>query len=212
MMDGRLGGRMAGSGEVGPKVEGRRPGGRAAVVVAAVRRATLELLEEVGYGRLQLPEVAVRAGVNKTTVYRRWPTKAALVSELLQAMAAEQMPARDTGTLIGDLIAHLEGLVAILRTGTTRTVLKAMISGELDQSDAAVREAYFAERFRLSAAIVDRAVGRGELPPGTDARLLIEDACSPVYFRLLITGQPITADDIALFAARAANSARITQQ
>ncbi|WP_433334935.1 TetR/AcrR family transcriptional regulator [Spirillospora sp. CA-294931] len=187
---------------------GRRPGGRAAAVVAAVRQAAIELLDEHGYAGLQLPEVAARAGVNKTTVYRRWPTKAALVGDLLLAMAAEQMPARDTGTLIGDLTVHLEGLVAILQTGTTRAVLTAMLSGDLDQPDAAVREAYFAERFRLSAAIVDRAIARGELPLGTDARLLLEDASSPVYFRLLITGRPVAPDDIELFATRALRSAQ----
>ncbi|MGI5170937.1 TetR/AcrR family transcriptional regulator [Spirillospora sp. CA-253888] len=188
-----------------PAARERRPGGRAAAVVAAVRRATVELLEEHGYAGLLLPEVAARAGVNKTTVYRRWPTKAALVSDLLASMAAEQMPARDTGTLVGDLVDHLEGLVEILRAGSTRAVLTALISGDLDRRDAAVREAYFTERFRLSAVIVERAVARGELPPGTDARTLLEEACSPVYFRLLITGQSVGAEDIRRFATRAAD-------
>ncbi|MFI6515748.1 TetR/AcrR family transcriptional regulator [Spirillospora sp. NPDC050679] len=197
---------MAASEAPEPAARERRPGGRAAAVVAAVRRATVELLEERGYAGLLLPEVAARAGVNKTTVYRRWPNKAALVGDLLASMAAEQMPARDTGTLTGDLIAHLEGLVEILRAGSTRAVLTALISGDLDQRDAEIREAYFAERFRLSAVIVERAIARGELPAGTDARSVLEEACSPVYFRLLITGQPIEAADIRRFASRAAGA------
>lgn len=194
---------MASTGGPEPQVRGHRPGGRAAAVVAAVRRATIELLDEKGYFDLQLPEVAARAGVNKTTVYRRWPTRSALVSELLLEMAAESLPARDTGSLVGDLVAHMEGLVEILRVGAARAVLAALISGDLDRDNDAVREAFFAERFRLSAQIVERAVARGELPAGTDSRLLLEDVSSPVYFRLLITGQSLGREDIELFVTRA---------
>lgn len=194
---------MASTGGPELQVRGRRPGGRAAAVVAAVRRTTIELLDEKGYFDLQLPEVAARAGVNKTTVYRRWPTRSALVSELLLEMAAESLPARDTGSLAGDLVAHLEGLVEILRVGAARAVLAALISGDLDRDNDAVREAFFAERFRLSAGIVERAVARGELPAGTDSRLLLEDVSSPVYFRLLITGQSLGREDIELFVTRA---------
>lgn len=201
---------MATSGEPKPQVRGRRPGGRAAAVVAAVRKAAVELLDEKGYFELQLPEVATRAGVNKTTVYRRWPTRAALVNDLLLAMAAEHLPARDTGDVVGDLVAHMEGLVEILQVGATRAVLTAMISGELDRHNDSIREAFFAERFRLSAVIVDRAVARGELPSDVDVRLLLEDVSSPVYFRLLITGEAIRREDIELFATRAVGRARLS--
>lgn len=200
---------VATSGEPKPQVHGHRPGGRAAAVVAAVQKAAVELLDEKGYFELQLPEVARRAGVNKTTVYRRWPTRAALVNDLLLGMAAEHLPAKDTGGVVGDLVAHMEGLVEILRVGATRAVLTAMISGELDRHNDTIRKAFFAERFRLSAAIVDRAVVRGELPPETDVRLLLEDVGSPVYFRVLITGDAIDREDIELFVTRAVDRARI---
>ena len=190
------------------KAAGRaRPGGRAALVVAAVRKATDELLEEVGFEGLLLPEVATRAGVNKTTVYRRWPTKVALVSDLFLSRTAEQDLGRDTGSLVGDLVATLQDIVDNLSSPATRAVLSMAIGGPLDETALAAREAFWAERFRRSAAIVERAVARAELSPGTDARLLMEDASSPVYFRLLVTGQALTDADIELFATRAAQRA-----
>ncbi|KIR66932.1 hypothetical protein TK50_12890 [Micromonospora haikouensis] len=192
-------------GEVGPR---RRPGGRAAAVVAAVRRAAVELLEEVGYEGLVLTDVASRAGVNKTTVYRRWPTRVQLVSDILLAQAAEQVGTPDTGDLVGDLCVLLADVAALLRTRAARAVLAALVAGESDPAVAVARDAFWAERFGRSAVIVERAVRRGELPPGTDARLLLEEASSPVYFRLMFTGEPVGPADIELFARRAAETAR----
>lgn len=188
----------------------RRPGGRAAVVVAAVRQATDQLLEEVGYEGLTMPEVASLAGVNKTIVYRRWPTKVDLITDLFLTRTAEQDLGRDTGSLVGDLVAMLEDIAGHLNSPATRAVLSVAIGGALDAAARTAREAFWTERFRRSAAIVERAVWRGELPRDTDARLLLEDASSSVYFRVLITGQALTGADIELFARRAAQRARGT--
>ncbi|MFJ8695649.1 TetR/AcrR family transcriptional regulator [Streptomyces roseolilacinus] len=177
-------------------------------MVAAVLRAAEELLEEVGYEGLVLTEVAARAQVNKTTVYRRWPSKVDLVTDLFLARTAEQDIGRDTGSLVGDLTALLQDIVSNVNSPAARAVLSVLIGGVLDDETRAARTAFWAERFRRSAAIVDRAVGRGELPPGTDARLLLEDTCSPVYFRVLITGEALTEADIALFARRATHRAQ----
>src|SRR4051812_41212301 len=94
----------------------RRPGGRSAAVRLAVHRATIELLEQVGYDGFELPEVASRAGVNKTTVYRRWTTKSQLIGDVLQDLAAAQVAAPDTGTLRDDLRTFLTDLAVTLRS------------------------------------------------------------------------------------------------
>ncbi|MFC7791020.1 TetR/AcrR family transcriptional regulator [Streptomyces cinereoruber] len=169
-----------------------------------MQQATEDLLEEVGYDGLILTEVAARAGVNKTTVYRRWPTKVALVTDLYLSRAADLDIGRDTGSLVSDLVSLLGSIVTSVNTPAARAVLSAVIGGILDDEARAAREAFWAERFRRGAVIVDRAVERGELPPHTDARLLLEDACSPVYFRLLLTGETPTAAEIEMFACRAA--------
>ena len=82
-----------------PAASRPRPGGRSARVVTAVHAATLELLEDVGYEMLQLSDVAKRAEVNKTTVYRRWPTKTALVVDLLTSYTRGAVATPDTGSL-----------------------------------------------------------------------------------------------------------------
>lgn len=186
----------------------RRTGGRSAAVVAAVHQAAIEILGELGFDEMQLPDVAVRAGVNKTTVYRRWPTKTQLVLDLMSMLAARQVPGRDTGSLVGDLMALLEDLTVILQSRVAQALLSTSIRGGLDTQMQVARTAFFNERFKRSGVVIERAIARGELPAMTDSRLVLEDACSPIYFRLFVSGDPITDADIRLFATRAAQRAQ----
>ncbi|GAB3997096.1 hypothetical protein GCM10029992_19010 [Glycomyces albus] len=82
-----------------------RPGGRTARVRSAVLRAAADALIERGFGHIDLADVARRAGVGKTTVYRRWGTVPGLVADLLAEMAETSQPRADTGSLRGDLVA-----------------------------------------------------------------------------------------------------------
>ena len=178
----------------------RRPGGRAAAVVAAVHAAAADLLGDVGYHAFELTDVAERAGVHKSTVYRRWPTKSALVSELLLTLTDHDDPVNDTGSLFGDLVAMLQDISDLLHTPVATALLRASATGDIDP---ATREAFWTERFRRSSVIVARAIDRGEVPEGTDARLLLEHASSPIYFRVLATGDAIDQHDLHVFARRA---------
>ena len=83
-----------------------RPGGRTAKTREAVLRAAGDALAEDGFDRLDLAEIARRAGVGKTTVYRRWGTVPGLVADLLTEMAEESLPRTATGSLLGDLTAQ----------------------------------------------------------------------------------------------------------
>lgn len=170
-----------------------RPGGRSARVVAAVHAATLELLTEIGYDNLQLSDVAKRAQVNKTTVYRRWPTKAALVADLLARFTESNVATPDTGSLQTDLEQLLSDIVTALSDRAIRAVLYAALTGADDSDDVRTTQTRFwEERFRCSGAVVDRAIARGEIPPGTDPRAVLEMAAGPVYFRALFTVDAVT--------------------
>src|SRR5216117_1341728 len=83
-----------------------RPGGRTARVRSAVLRAAGDVLAERGFAHLDLADLARRAEVGKTTVYRRWGTVAALVADLLMDMATESLPRTDLGALEDDLLAN----------------------------------------------------------------------------------------------------------
>src|SRR5688572_9801014 len=85
------------------RVGEQRPGGRSARVRAAELAATAEALAEDGYDALSIEAVGARAGVHKTTVYRRWPTKADLVADAARARSEQHVPIPDTGGLAGDL-------------------------------------------------------------------------------------------------------------
>ena len=189
-----------------------RPGGRSARVRAAVLRATTELLSEIGYDRLSIDEVATRAGVHKTTVYRRWPNKAELVGHAIGEYTAEAVPVPDTGSFAEDLQLFARYVAANIGSEAgarqSRSIVAAAAgSDELNEA----MQSFWAERFAGATTIVARAVERGELPTSADPDLLIELLIGPLWVRLLLTGQPVTpelADRVAeLVAAGAARLA-----
>src|SRR5690242_1375933 len=106
---------------------GIRAGGRSARIVQAVLDATLDALGRTGYGALRVDDVASAAGVNKTTVYRRWPTRADLVVAALGRLAAAPSPA-DTGTLEGDLVDTLAQTTSLRATPGGRSALRALLA------------------------------------------------------------------------------------
>lgn len=174
------------------------------MVRAAVRRATIELLEEVGFDKLQIPDVALRAGVHKTTVYRHWPTKVHLVMDSVEAELSVAVPVPDTGNTHDDLVAYLFAIRTALRTAAGRALLRAFI-GETERDPTLVeaRDRFFAERLVGSRVMIDRAIARGELSAGSDPRVILEEATSPIYFRLLFTDETVDDDMIRRLARRA---------
>lgn len=169
-----------------------RPGGRNARIRVAVLEAALAELAVVGYGNLSIEAIADRAGVHKTTVYRRWETLGALVVDALLDRLARDVPAPDTGTVVEDLRGLLHAVVANLTSPGAGGLVRALV-GDAGQI-AEIREigsAVWDERFAAARAIIARGMGRGELPPDTDADLMIEALIGPLYLRLLVTDAPI---------------------
>lgn len=186
------------------------PIGRGPKVRAAVLAATLAELAETGYAALTIETVAQRAGVHKTTVYRRWKDRETLVSDAVTDHVASDIPIPDTGTIEDDL----RELARLLIEAHTRPMGQAILAALY--SDAArlpevteVRRHLFADRFRRAEPVVTRAVQRGHLPAATDPTLLIKSLIAPIYLRLLVTSEPIDdttaehAAELTLAAARA---------
>jgi AcrR family transcriptional regulator len=160
-----------------------RPGGRSARVVAAVLGATLAELGRVGYGRLRVDDVAARSGVNKTTIYRRWPDKADLVCAALKTVGGPpEVP--DTGHVRSDLIASFK---AAMRGWATERGLGLALVLTVERTDPTVDRLSrsLRERYRVARrAILDRAVARGELPETTDRDLLLDVLTGAVLTRV----------------------------
>lgn len=170
----------------------RRPGGRSARVREAVVRATLAELAEVGYAGLSIESIAGRAGVNKTTLYRRWGTRDELVLEVMLATGRERVPIPDTGSLRDDLLAYGRAIIAGSRTPEAEAVVRAVAAaGGHDSGLADASRRFWAERLSLASEIVKRAAARGEIRTPTDPALVVELVIAPIYFRLLMSGEPL---------------------
>ena len=172
------------------RTSGVRRHGRAAKVVASVLKTTAEELNRVGYANLRVDEVAARAGVNKTTIYRRWPTKANLVSDTLDSHIEVERPAPDTGSLRGDFVAYLTNMVTLSRTAMWGGILAALAGRTDPEVEAVARKLYYRERdFRTG--LVQRATDRGELPKGVNAELIGDMCSAPILRRLLTFGESV---------------------
>lgn len=178
-----------------PRVGEQRPGGRAERVRTDVLGAAADLLTEVGYDNLRVEDVAARAGVHKTTVYRRWPTKAALTADAAALHSDDAVPIPDTGTIADDLRLLAREVAANIGTegGARRSRSIAAAAATSDELASAMH-GFWANRLALSAEVVERAIQRGELPASTDANLIIETVIGPLWVRLLLTGEPITEE------------------
>ncbi|MEV8309351.1 TetR/AcrR family transcriptional regulator [Streptomyces flavidovirens] len=181
-----------------------RPGGRTAKVRAAVLEATQEVLVEGGFHGLNLDRVAARAGVGKTTVYRRWGSAAALVADLLRDMAEQSLPAADTGSLEGDLLANAHLVRQTLTDPRMGPVFQAVIAAAAcDKECATALNGFYATRIREWVPCVERAAGRGEVPAGTDAGEVVRAVSAPLYYRFAVSREPLGEAD----AVRAAGAA-----
>ncbi|MFE9597010.1 TetR/AcrR family transcriptional regulator C-terminal ligand-binding domain-containing protein [Streptomyces hokutonensis] len=187
-----------------------RPGGRTARVRAAVLRAAGDALAEHGFAHLDLADVARRAEVGKTTVYRRWGTVTGLVADLLLDMAEQSLPRTETGSLLGDLKANARLVQRTLADPRQGALFKAVIAAATCEAKTAeALHRFYGIRVEEWAPCVQQAVDRGELPEGTDVHEVVRAVSAPLYYRLLTTGDRLdeaAADRAAEAAAAAARA------
>ena len=191
-----------------------RTRGRAEHVVERVMAATAHELGRVGYAALRIDDVAVHAGVNKTTIYRRWPTKAELVTATLQGRLRGR-PAIDTGTVRGDLRASLLAVVDL--SPADQGLLRVVQTERTDPHVGALTRRFRAAIHRTRVAMVERGIARGELPEGIDVDLVVDMISAPVQ-RALLFDETITARqidrvlDVALAGAAACADKKRTKR
>ena len=153
-----------------------------------------QILRREGYAGLTMERVAAESGVAKTTLYRRWPTKAALCMELYLDVAGRELHDPDTGDIAGDLTAIADAVVEL----QTRTVAGPAFIGLIAEAQVSpqTRTAFlaeFAERRReMTRTVVKRAIQRRQLRADTDVDLVIDVIGGAVTFRLLQRHAPLT--------------------
>ncbi|MCI4675206.1 TetR/AcrR family transcriptional regulator [Candidatus Mycolicibacterium alkanivorans] len=155
-----------------------------------VLAAAFDELTENGLARATVAGVARRSGVHETTIYRRWVTRENLFVNATLARSADEIPAPDTGSTRGDLIAIVRAVTAYVSTPAGRAALHAA-AVPLDDAYPDARAAFWAGRLHALRRVVERGIARGDLRPDTDPGLLLETLVAPVHGRLLFTGEPV---------------------
>ncbi len=155
--------------------------------------AATDLIAERGVGNLTIEEVAARSGVAKTTIYRHWPERDALILDTARA-SFEHVATPDTGSLRGDLEAWFKGMVPADLSGKAGQIMPCLIDAAgRDPEIGLLLDRIGVERQRPIMEIVERAQARGELPADLDARVVVGTIVGPIVFRKLIWRQPIDA-------------------
>ena len=166
-----------------PKFGGVRPGGRSARVVDQVLSATVELLAKHGYEALRVEGVACRSGVNKTTIYRRWPTKSQLVAAALHAYKPEA-PAPDSGDLEHDLVEMFVESVSRWDAQISSGLIRMFQAERGDRELVAILAEMRTRLLATRRVRLDLAVQRGELPAHTNVELATSMLSAAIYSRL----------------------------
>jgi AcrR family transcriptional regulator len=156
-----------------------------------VLATAFELLSESGVSGFTVDEVASRSGVAKTTIYRHWPTREALVLDAASRISAEQ-EVPDTGSFEGDLTALLADTGHLLSTARWSSVVPSIV-------DVAERDLEFADvhaKIQRGHAIalrkvLERAAGRGELPATANRSVMVSALIGPLYYRRWFSREPI---------------------
>ncbi|MFE2184902.1 TetR/AcrR family transcriptional regulator [Streptomyces sp. NPDC059455] len=181
-----------GTGRPAARHHGNRHG-RSEQARLAVLNAADNLLVEKGFAGVTMEGIATRAGVAKQTIYRWWSTKTDVLMDAFLQDVAEDLTVRDCGDLARDLRTYLRELAWFLSASDAGAVFKALIAHA--QHDPA-----FAEDFRSryldgqrgrDRLPLERALERGELAPGLDLTAETDQLMGPVYYRVLVTGEPV---------------------
>jgi AcrR family transcriptional regulator len=172
-----------------------------------ILRSTLELGQELGYAKLSIEAVAARAGAGKHTIYRRWPSKGALLLDSLLWLHEPALDYANTGDIIVDLRAQIYAAVDLLARPPFGPLFQALI-GEAQydpQLAAALNERFIAPQADKTVARLKAARDQGQLSPDFDLDLAMAILSGPLYFQFLITREPLTHEYVdrildALFA------------
>jgi len=168
---------------------GKRPPGRPRSEESrqAILRSTLKLLKQAGFPQLSIEAIAADADVSKATVYRWWPTKAALVADAFSASADKELRFPDTGSVHKDMSLQMQQVIRVFRSQRGKVVAALLGGGQSDpELIAAFRERFLWPRRRQAYQTLQRGIDRGELPHGIDMDLTLDSLYGPIYMRFLI--------------------------
>jgi len=167
--------------------------GRSERARQAVLEAADDLLVERGFAGVTIEGLAQRAGVAKQTIYRWWSSKTDILMDAFVDDAAGQLTPPDRGDLDGDLRIHLSRLARFLTESDAGAVFRALAGQAQHDPELAARfrADYLSQQRVRDRVPLLRAIERGQLPGDTDVDLAVDQLVGPVYYRALVTGEPV---------------------
>jgi AcrR family transcriptional regulator len=161
----------------------------------AILDATLEILNEKGYAGMTIDGVAARTGVGRPTIYRRWPSKPALVIAAL-TQSPGTSPTPDTGALRDDLLAFQRDQVRMMDLPSSRRITAGLVADLV--ADPELADTYLGDYVGLRQTSVsqalDRGVERGEIRPDADFSLIYDLLIGPLFMRSVVRGERLGPD------------------
>ncbi len=174
----------------GPRAVGRP---RSEECRTRVLGAALDLLEQRGLRALTIEAIAERAGTSKVTLYRWWPSKAAIVLEAILAEVSPSMPYRESASPLESLRDQMRSFARFLNGRSGKLLVGIVAEGVLDEETGrAYREHWVAPRRADARQLLGRAIAAGELPPDSDVETILDALFGPLYYRFLIQHAPLS--------------------
>ncbi len=170
----------------------------------AVLQTAADLLDERGYSRFTIDEVARRSGVSKATIYKHWRSGYDVAVEAYGTRVTGAVPVRSTGDVVKDLSDQVIRLARFYRSPRGRVVAQLLAAGVgMDDGATLVREKFFASRRNDTLAMIEEGKVSGQLRPDLDVNLANDLLFGAVVFRLFNGLDPITATQAASIAEMA---------
>lgn len=164
---------------------------RSAEAHQAILDAAIAILAESGIEALTVEGIAARAGVGKTTIYRRWPNKDLLLVDAISGLVTTNESLPDHGTIRDDLLAIARAVRSRYADGPLGAILPALLSAQLQRPDLAdvVREHVITPRRALVLEVVRRGIDRGELRADADPELVFDLVVGPLFYGSVVLGR-----------------------
>lgn len=155
----------------------------------AILDASLELIAEVGVHEFRMDDVAERARVGKSAIYRRYRSKDELVGATVAALVSE-IDVPDTGDTREDIVALMYGAVEVYTDPIRGAVMASLVGAMQRRPDLArtIREGFLTGRRDALREVLVRGIARGDLAADLDMELALDVLGGPLFYRLLITG------------------------
>lgn len=162
---------------------------------AAILVTTWQLLQTTPLKKLSIEAIAREAGVGKTTIYRWWPSKAAVAVDAFIAQVEAVLPFPDTETVAESLVLQVQQVVKAFQGDVGRIVAGIVAEGQDDpEALASFRDRFLNPRRDVARQVIQQGIDSGEFDASLDPNMAMDILYGPIYYRLLLQHLPLDSE------------------